>query len=162
MKIRQIVPVIALVSLAAVTAYGPQLQASSQGGMQSGMQGMSDGMQQNGSTEKAPKESAQEYKITLRTEPNPAKGSQENTFHLSVADATGKPVSDAKVKLTLDMPAMPEMNMAAMKVSPALAWSGSDYSGKSNLPSAGLWNVTVQVMKQDRVIASKKLQLAAK
>ena len=155
MTMRQIGLVLALVSSAAVTAYGSSPQASSQSGMH-------DGMQQNGSMEKGQKESTQEYKITFRTEPNPAKGSQENTFHLSVTDAKGTPVSDAAVKLTLDMPAMPEMKMAAMKVSPVVVWNGSDYSGKANIPSAGLWNVTVQVLKQDRVVASEKKQLAAK
>jgi hypothetical protein len=155
MTIRQIGLVLVLVSFATVTAYGAQPQPSPQGGMQ-------DGMQQGSPMEKGPKESTQEYKITLRTEPNPARGSQENTFHVSVADASGKPVSDAKMKLTLEMPAMPEMNMAAMKVSPAVVWNGSDYSGKANLPSAGLWNVTIQVLKQDHVVASHKTRLAAK
>jgi hypothetical protein len=155
MTMQRIALVLALVPLAIATAYGSQPQASSQSGMY-------DGTQQNGSMEKGQMESTQAYKITLRTEPNPAKGSQENTFHLNVADAKGKPVSDAAVKLTLDMPAMPEMNMAAMKVSPVVAWNGSDYSGKANLPSAGLWNVTIQVLMQDRVVASKKTHLAAK
>src|SRR5258708_18798210 len=125
MTMKRIALVLALVPLALVAAYGSQPQASPQSGMQ-------DGMQQNGSMEKGQKESTQEYKITLRTEPNPAKGSQENTFHLNVTDLNGKPVSDAKVKLTLDMPAMPMMNMAAMKVSPVVVWNGSDYSGKAN------------------------------
>jgi uncharacterized GH25 family protein len=155
MTMRRIGLILALVPLALAPAYGSQPQASSQSGMH-------DAMQPNGSMEKGQKESTQEYKITLRTEPNPAKGSQENTFHISVTDANGKPVSDATVKLTLDMPAMPEMNMAAMKVSPVVVWNGSDYSGKANLPSAGLWNVTVQVLKQERVVGSKKAQLAAK
>jgi|SRR5882757_8820527 len=155
MKMQRIRLVLALAALAVAPAYGSQLQAFSQSEMH-------DGMQQNGPMEKGQKESMQEYKITLRTEPTPAKGSQENTFHVSVTSANGKPVSDAIVKLTLDMPAMPEMNMAAMKVSPVVVWNGSDYSGKANVPSAGLWNVTVQVLKQDRVVASKKTQLAAK
>jgi hypothetical protein len=155
MTIRKIELVLVLVSFAVVTPYGSQPKASSQSGMP-------DGMQQNGSMEKGQKESTQDYKITVHTEPNPAKGSQENTFHLSVADANGKSVSDAKIKITLDMPAMPEMNMAAMKVSPIVAWNGSDYSGKANIPSAGMWNVTIQVLKQNVVIASKKIQLMAK
>lgn len=104
----------------------------------------------------------QEYKITFRTEPSPAKGSEENTFHVSVTDSAGKSISDATVKITLVMPAMPEMGMAEMKVTPTISWNGSDYSGKTNLPSAGVWNVTVQVLKQDRVVASKKIQLPAK
>jgi uncharacterized GH25 family protein len=90
------------------------------------------------------------------------KGGQENTFHVSVTDPDGKPVSDATVKLTLDMPAMPEMNMAAMKVSPAVAWNGTDYSGKANIPSAGAWNASVKVGRQNKVIALKSTKLMAK
>jgi hypothetical protein len=102
------------------------------------------------------------YKISLRTDPNPAKGSAQNTFHVSIADAAGKSISDATVKIALVMPAMPEMGMAEMKVAPIIAWNGSDYSGKANIPSAGPWNVTVQVLKQDRVIASENMKLMAK
>lgn len=91
-------------------------------------------------------------KITLRTEPNPAKGSQENTFHFSVTDANRKRVSDGNVRITFVMPAMPEMNMAEMKVMPTVAWNGSNYSGKANIPPSGLWNVTLQVLKADTLV----------
>ena len=104
----------------------------------------------------------QEYKISFRTDPSPAKGSAQNTFHVSVADSAGKSISDATVKIALVMPAMPEMGMAEMKVAPTVAWNGSDYSGKANIPSAGPWKVTIQVMKQDRVIASEKTTFMAK
>jgi hypothetical protein len=104
----------------------------------------------------------QEYKISFRTEPSPARGSGENMFHVSVADSAGKSISDAAVNINVVMPAMPEMNMAEMKVTPTVAWNGSDYSGKANVPSAGVWNVDVQILKQDRVIASKKFQVMAK
>jgi hypothetical protein len=104
----------------------------------------------------------QEYKISFRTEPSPAKGSGQNIFHVSVADSAGKSISDATVKVALVMPAMPEMGMAEMKVALTVAWNGSDYSGKANIPSAGAWNVTVQVLKQEHVIASEKTQLIAK
>ncbi|HEX3376024.1 MAG TPA: FixH family protein [Candidatus Acidoferrales bacterium] len=104
----------------------------------------------------------QEYKISLRTDPSPAKGSAQNTFHVSVVDAAGKSISDATVKIALVMPAMPEMGMAEMKVAPTVAWNGSDYSGKANIPSAGPWNVTIQVLKQDRVVATENTKLMAK
>ena len=60
------------------------------------------------------------------------------------------------------MPAMPSMGMAEMRVSVDLAWSGSDYVGKANIPTAGPWNVNVQVVKENRVIASEKTKLVAK
>ena len=104
----------------------------------------------------------QEYKISFHTDPSPAKGSAQNTFHVSVADSAGKSISDATVKIALVMPAMPEMGMAEMKVAPTVAWNGSDYSGKANIPSAGQWNVTIQVLKQDRAIATENTKLMAK
>jgi hypothetical protein len=110
----------------------------------------------------AQSQTKQDYKISFRTEPSPAKGSGQNTFHVSVTDSDGKSISDASVKMALVMAAMPEMGMAEMKVALTVAWNGSDYSGKANIPSAGTWNVTVQVLKQDRVISSQKMQLIAK
>ena len=104
----------------------------------------------------------QEYKISFRTDPSPAKGSAQNTFHVSVADSAVKSISDASVKIVLVMPAMPEMGMAEMKVAPTVAWNGSDYSGKADIPSAGPWNVTIQVLKQGRMIASENMKLMAK
>jgi YtkA-like len=104
----------------------------------------------------------QEYKISFRTDPSPAKGSAQNMFHVSVADSAGNSISDATVKIVLVMPAMPEMGMAEMKVAPTVAWNGSDYSGKANIPSAGPWKVTIQVMKQDRVIGSENTKFMAK
>jgi len=155
MTIKQIRRVLVLVGVAAVTAYGSQPQPSSQAGM-------SDGMQQPSSTAAAQTQSTQGYTTTLHTDPAEIKGDQENTFHVSVTDHDGKPVSDATVKLTLDMPAMPEMGMAAMKVSPVLSWNGSDYSGKANVPSAGSWGVTIKVVRQNQMIASKSTRLMAK
>jgi hypothetical protein len=104
----------------------------------------------------------QEYKISFHTDPSPAKGSAPNMFHVSVADSAGKSISDATIKVALVMPAMPDMGMAEMKVASTVAWNGSDYSGKANIPSAGPWNVTIQVLQQDRVIASENTKLMAK
>lgn len=104
----------------------------------------------------------QEYKISFHTDPSPVKGSAQNTFHVSIADSAGKAISDATVKIALVMPAMPEMGMAEMKVATTVAWNGSDYSGKANIPSAGSWNVTIQVLKQDRVMATENTKLMAK
>ena len=148
----QIRQVLVFVGVAAVTAYGSQPPASSQSGI-------SDGMQQTGSTAAAQAQSTQGYTITLHTDPAEMKGDQENTFHVSVTDHDGKPVSDATVRLALDMPAM---GMAAMKVTPVLSWNGSDYSGKANVPSAGSWSVTIKVVRQNEVIASKNIRLMAK
>jgi hypothetical protein len=155
MKKQRIGQILALVTAVVLTAYCSQSQTSSQSGMH-------DGMQQNSSMAAGQMPATNGYKIVLRTEPATLKGLEENTFHVTVMDPDGKMVSDATVKLTLDMPAMPDMGMAAMKVSPSLAWNGSDYSGKEKVPSSGPWTATISVMRKDQVIASKKIKLMAK
>jgi Cu(I)/Ag(I) efflux system membrane fusion protein len=42
-------------------------------------------------------------------------GGQDNMFRAAITDATGKPISDAQVTVTLVMPAMPSMNMPEMR-----------------------------------------------
>lgn len=52
--------------------------------------------------------------ITLTTDPSPAqKGT--NKVQVKLTDPTGQPISGAEVTVTFFMPAMPSMNMAAMK-----------------------------------------------
>ncbi|MGH9554579.1 MAG: FixH family protein [Terriglobales bacterium] len=110
----------------------------------------------------ANKAAAAKYKVTLRTEPDPPKGAQENAFHVTVTDPAGKPVADAKVTVGLLMAAMPEMNMPAMKSSKSLTWTGSEYMGKGNIAMAGLWKVTIKVRKRSRVLAVYKTDMQAR
>src|SRR5262249_15456189 len=69
------------------------------------------------------------FKITFKIEPDPPQGAKENTIHVSLVDASGKPVSDAQVRMTFTMPAMPAMNMPEMRNGAELKWTGSDYAG---------------------------------
>jgi len=52
--------------------------------------------------------------ITFRAQPDPPK-TGDNTFEVKVVDPSGKPVTDADVAVQLFMPAMPTMNMPAMR-----------------------------------------------
>lgn len=102
------------------------------------------------------------YKITFRPEPDPPKGSAKNTFHVSIFDATAKPVTDAQVKVTLVMPAMPSMGMPEMRAVADLSWKGSDYAGTTTVPMAGPWNVAVEITRGGQLIASYRTRFDAR
>lgn len=106
-----------------------------------------------------PSAPAKDATVTLTTVPSPArKGS--DTFQVRLTDAAGTPVAGANVTVTLTMPAMPEMNMAAMKtvVTPLDKGHGM-YEGKGDLGSGGIWQVTVTATRNGKTLAKKQLTL---
>ncbi len=113
------------------------------------------------STQNKPSEAQQKAKVELTTDPSPAqKGS--NTVQVKLTDPEGKPISGAEVTVTFFMAAMPSMNMPEMKT----AIKGTDkgggmYEGKSDLGSAGMWQVTVTAKQNGQTIANKKLTVKA-
>ncbi len=100
-------------------------------------------------------------KITFTVEPNPPKGAADNTFHVSVVDAKGKPVPDAEVTVTLIMPAMPAMAMPEMRNSFKLPFTGGMYMGKGTIPMAGSWNVSVEAKRNGLGIATYRTRFNA-
>ena len=100
-------------------------------------------------------------KIAFRTEPDPPKGAADNTLRVSVTDQNGKPLSDSQVRVTLVMPAMPEMKMQEIRESAELSWSGSEYVGKARIPTPGTWNVTVEVFRSGRNLGTQKTTITA-
>jgi hypothetical protein len=102
-------------------------------------------------------------KITFASEPDPPKGGAENTFRVSVTDAKGIPLPDAKVTVTLVMPAMPSMNMPEMRSSFEVPWMAAHnmYMGRGTVPMAGPWTVTVEVRKDGKLIGSHRTRLSA-
>jgi len=87
------------------------------------------------------------FKMTFKIDPDPPQGAKDNTIHVVLVDAAGKPVSDAQVRLTFTMPAMPAMNMPQMQNGAELKWTGSDYSGPIQIMMAGGWNVAVEARR---------------
>jgi len=83
---------------------------------------------------------------------------------VSLADASGKPVRDAQVTVTLIMPAMPAMNMPEMKSAFSLPWveARQMYVGKGQPGMEGTWNVLVEARRNSSVIASFHTHLSAK
>lgn len=99
--------------------------------------------------------------VTLATKPSPAhKGG--NTVRVKLTDSAGQPVTGAEVTVTFFMPAMPAMNMAAMKAVIKGADEGDGwYEGKGDLASGGIWHVTITARQNGQVIATKKLTVKA-
>jgi Cu(I)/Ag(I) efflux system membrane fusion protein len=105
---------------------------------------------------------AQDFTVTLRPEPSPPKGGSDGMFHVTVTDPNGKTVSDAQVKVTLVMPAMPSMGMGEMRSAINLAWNGSEYVGSGPIAMAGPWNVTVEATRNGQLLGIFRSRFDAK
>ena len=78
-------------------------------------------------------------------------------------DSSGKPVADADVTTTLFMPAMPTMNMPAMRSETTLAPAGNGvYRGTAQVLMGGRWDVTVDVSKSGQRLGTGQFALVAK
>ena len=100
--------------------------------------------------------------ISFRTQPDPPK-TGESVFEVAVKDVGGQPVSDADVSVQLFMPAMPTMNMPAMRNETKLPHVGGGvYRGPGQVMMAGRWDVTVTVAKGGQQLGRKQLALAAR
>jgi RND family efflux transporter MFP subunit len=100
--------------------------------------------------------------ITFRTMTDPPK-TGENVFEVAVKDPMGRPIADADVSVQLFMPAMPTMNMPAMRNETKLAHAGNGlYRGPELVMMGGRWDVTVTVSKNGQRIGSKQLALVSR
>lgn len=125
-----------------------------------GMSGMFGGSKEFSQQPAAP-ESAR-WKVSFRSNPATPRGNSEATVYVSVKDNTGKPVTDAQVKTTLFMPAMPAMGMSEMREAATLSWKGSEYAGAIKIPTSGTWTVTVEVSRGGQALTSYRTSLNAK
>lgn len=99
--------------------------------------------------------------VELTTAPSPARQGG-NTFRLLLRDAHGAPITGAEVSLTLTMPAMPAMGMAAMRVAVALRETGGGrYEGQGSLGSGGQWQVLITARKAGRLLVRQATTLRA-
>ncbi len=100
--------------------------------------------------------------ISFGTQPDPPK-TGESVFEVAVKDAGGQPVSDAEVSVQLFMPAMPTMNMPAMRNETKLPHVGGGvYRGSGQVMMAGRWDVTITVAKGGQQLGRKQLAVAAR
>jgi Cu(I)/Ag(I) efflux system membrane fusion protein len=142
----------------------------SQAHLSSGVSGLYGGSKEFAATQQASAPStntsaeASSTKIDLHTDPNPMKAGEDNQFRVTLTDAAGKPIADARVTVTLIMPAMPSMNMPEMKSTVELSWKAGTqmYVGKGQAPMPGTWTVLVEARKNGSVIASLHTHLGAR
>jgi RND family efflux transporter MFP subunit len=100
--------------------------------------------------------------ITFRTVPDPPRMG-DNQLEATVKDASGKSIDDADVTVQFFMPAMPTMNMPAMKSDAKLAPAGGGvYRGSGQVMMAGRWDATVTVVRGGQRLGTKQLPVVAK
>jgi Cu(I)/Ag(I) efflux system membrane fusion protein/cobalt-zinc-cadmium efflux system membrane fusion protein len=100
--------------------------------------------------------------IAFRSQPDPPT-TGESTFEVAVKDATGQPLTDVDVSVQQFMPAMPTMNMPAMRSDTKLPHIGAGvYRGPAQVMMAGRWDVTVSVTKGGQTVGRKQFAVVAK
>jgi RND family efflux transporter MFP subunit len=100
--------------------------------------------------------------ISFRSQPDPPR-TGENMLEVTVRDAAGQPIADADVAVTFFMPAMPTMNMPAMRNQAKLPSAGGGvYRGAGQVMTAGRWDVTVDVSRGGQRIGSRQFAVVAR
>ncbi len=83
-------------------------------------------------------------KVSFSTDPDPPE-SGKTTFNFKLTDPEGKPITDAKVKFTIIMPAMP--GMAEMRITGDAKHVGDGiYTGELDIPVSGGWTLAVEAL----------------
>lgn len=100
--------------------------------------------------------------VGFRMLPDPPRAGR-NSVEVTVTDASGAPVKDAKVDVRFYMAAMPTMNMPEMQTLVATQHvADGRYRGDGQLVMGGSWQVTVTVTRQTTLLARKKFSVLAK
>jgi hypothetical protein len=106
--------------------------------------------------------SAEGLNIRYQSRPNPPE-SGSNAIEVSVTDRNGAPVTDATVTAVFSMPAMPAMNMPAMRSDAPLTHAGNGtYRGTGQLSMSGTWNVNVTVSRGTETLGTSRFSIVAK
>ncbi len=95
---------------------------------------------------------AGEYDVMVRIDKNPPVVG-DNNMKIEIKDASGKYVTDAKVKVEYSMPAMP--GMPAMNYKTDTELKGNEYRAKMNLSMSGSWNIAVKVTRAAKTSTMK-------
>lgn len=98
------------------------------------------------------KKKAGTYDVEVKIDKNPPIVG-DNNVTVKVKDATGKYVTDAKVKVEYSMPAMP--GMPAMNYKTDAELKGNEYKAKMNLSMSGAWNVAVKITRGGKTTTVK-------
>ena len=100
--------------------------------------------------------------IEFHSQPNPPK-SGDNSIEVTVRQPDGTAITDAAVTAVFSMPAMPAMNMPAMRSEAKLTHvEGGLYRGMGQLSMAGTWNVTVTATRDGEPLGRRSFSIVAK
>lgn len=101
-----------------------------------------------------------DIKISFSTDPDPPE-SGKTTFKFKLTDPEGKPITDAKVKFTILMPAMP--GMAEMRSAGDAKHTGDGvYEGELNIPVSGGWTLGVGALMPGKPPVNESFDLNVK
>jgi hypothetical protein len=98
------------------------------------------------------KKKAGDYDVEIKIDKNPPVVGNNN-IEIEIKDASGKYVTDAKVRIEYTMPAMP--GMPAMNYKTDTELKGYEYKAKMNLSMAGSWNVVVKITRGSKTTTVK-------
>ena len=126
--------------------------------LQSAMSGYMPAPQQGAN---APQQATEQLHIDFATEPAPPRKGA-NLVQVKLHGPDGKPVAGVQATVTLFMPAMPAMGMAAQHASTTLTDRGNgNYDGPLQLDFGGTWQVAIAVQRGGKTIATKALSVNA-
>ena len=92
------------------------------------------------------------YNVIVKIDKNPPVVG-DNNMKIDIKDASGKSVTDAKVKVQYSMPAMPGMPPMNYKTNAEL--KDNTYKAKINLSMTGSWNIAVKITKSGKTASMK-------
>ena len=116
----------------------------------------------NGDAPAASADAKSTVPFAMTTRPDPPRAG-DNTVEVTVRDPSGAPVTGATVTVALFMPAMPSMNMPAMRADATLLETGGGaYRGQADVGMAGRWDVTITVTRDGQVLGRVARALVAR
>ena len=100
--------------------------------------------------------------VRFGTEPSPpAKG--ENSVQVTVTKSDGSPLTTGTVTAVFSMPAMPSMNMPAMRSDTALEHEDAGrYIGTGHLSMGGTWTVAITIEDGSKEVATRQTSIVVK
>jgi len=98
------------------------------------------------------KKKAGQFDVVMRIDKNPPVVG-DNNISIEIKDSSGKPVTDATVKVDYGMSAMP--GMPAMNYKTDAVLKGSEYKAVMNLSMSGPWNIAVKITRAGQTSSAK-------
>jgi hypothetical protein len=92
------------------------------------------------------------YTVVVKMDKNPPVMG-DNGISITIKDADGKAIKDAKVTLDYEMPAMPGMPAMRYKAQPVL--KDESYVGTVNFSMGGSWNLNIKISRGGKTDAVK-------